>query len=247
MYPTGSLFLNLGSESHISVITRLCIRPSLGDKGETIFIPPSPLPPPETPVSLAFLSQINLCQDCKDPGELRPFPTSVSTGTPSSRVRIVVAKPRNVIRVYIEISAIVIHPLRTVDDALLRRSVHGRSISEISIETFTIFLGYVTTIFTRKVGVPVEFHVLGPVGRTPVSANPGLNFNPGFVFFLSKALPRIIFSILFGVSNHQILGKKNSSKFLLKFSYLRSNFALTLGYPNPASNNPALNYFHLER
>ena len=120
-----------------------------------------------------------------------------------------VAKPRNVIRVYIEISAIVIHPSRTVDDALLRRSVHGRSISEISIETFTIFLGYVTTIFTRKLGVPVEFHVPGPVVRTPVSANPRLNFNPGFVFFLSKALPRIIFSILFGVSNHQILGKKN--------------------------------------
>ena len=51
------------------------------------------------------------------------------------------------------------------------------------------------------------FIQLGPVVRTPVTA--GLNFNPGFVFFLSKALPRIIFSILFGVSNHQILGKKN--------------------------------------
>ena len=48
-----------------------------------------------------------------------------------------------------EISAIVIHPSRTVDDALPRSSVHGRSISEISIETFTIFLDYVTTIFTR--------------------------------------------------------------------------------------------------
>ena len=51
------------------------------------------------------------------------------------------------------------------------------------------------------------FIQLGPVVRTPVSE--GLNFNPGFVFFLSKALPRIIFSILFGVSNHQILGTKN--------------------------------------
>ena len=49
----------------------------------------------------------------------------------------------------------------------------------------------------------------GPVVRTPVSANPGLNFNPGFVFFLSKALSRIIFSILFRVSNHQIESKKN--------------------------------------
>ena len=49
----------------------------------------------------------------------------------------------------------------------------------------------------------------GPVVRTPVSANPGLNFNPGFVFFLSKALSQIIFSILFRVSNHQTVGKKN--------------------------------------
>ena len=35
----------------------------------------------------------------------------------------------------------------------------------------------------------------GPVVRTPVSANPGLYLNPGFFFFLSKALSRIIFSI----------------------------------------------------
>ena len=37
----------------------------------------------------------------------------------------------------------------------------------------------------------------GPVVRTPVGANPGLNFNPGFFFFLSKALYRIILSIFF--------------------------------------------------
>ena len=36
-----------------------------------------------------------------------------------------------------------------------------------------------------------------------------LNFNPGFFFFLSKALSWIIFSILFRVSNHQIVGKEN--------------------------------------
>ena len=50
---------------------------------------------------------------------------------------------------------------------------------------------------------------LGPVVRTPVSANPGLNFNPGFFFFLSKAHYRIIFSILFRVSSHQIVDKEN--------------------------------------
>ena len=49
----------------------------------------------------------------------------------------------------------------------------------------------------------------GPVVRMPVSTNPGLNFNPAFFFVLSKALSRTIFSILFRVSSHQIVGKKN--------------------------------------
>ena len=48
-------------------------------------------------------------------------------------------------------------------------------------------------------------NLLCPVVRTPVSANPGLNFNPGFFFFLSKAQLRIIFSILFRVSNNRIV------------------------------------------
>ena len=51
-----------------------------------------------------------------------------------------------------------------------------------------------------------------PVVRTLVGTNPGLNFNldVGFFFsFSSKALSRIIFHILFGVSNHQIVGKEN--------------------------------------
>ena len=59
---------------------------------------------------------------------------------------------------------------------------------------------------------------------------PGLNFNPSFFFFLSKALSRIIFSILFRVSNHQIVGKENFKKqiwftnesLLFKPSYLSS-------------------------
>ena len=37
--------------------------------------------------------------------------------------------------------------------------------------------------------------LLGPVVRTPVSANPGLNFNQGFFFFSSKALSQMIFYI----------------------------------------------------
>ena len=51
----------------------------------------------------------------------------------------------------------------------------------------------------------------------------------------------MIFSILFRVSNHQIVGKRIKLHLLFKLSYLSSNFALTLGYINPASNNPAQN------
>ena len=51
----------------------------------------------------------------------------------------------------------------------------------------------------------------------------------------------MIFSILFRLSNHQIVGKRTKLNLLFKLSYLSSNFALTLGYLNPASNNPAQN------
>ena len=39
-------------------------------------------------------------------------------------------------------------------------------------------------------------------------ANLGLNGNPGFFFFLSKALSRITFSILFRVSSHQVVASR---------------------------------------
>ena len=55
--------------------------------------------------------------------------------------------------------------------------------------------------------------VLGPVTRWWISANPGLDFNLGFLFFLSNTFSRIIFSILLKVSNHQIANKKNSTEF----------------------------------
>ena len=48
-----------------------------------------------------------------------------------------------------------------------------------------------------------------PVVRRPISTNPGLNFNPGLLFFSSKAFSRTIFSILFRVANHQIVHRKN--------------------------------------
>ena len=53
----------------------------------------------------------------------------------------------------------------------------------------------------------------GPVVRRTISANPGLNLNLGFPFVCSKALSRIIFSILFTASNHQIVVKKNKTEF----------------------------------
>ena len=63
----------------------------------------------------------------------------------------------------------------------------------------------------------------GPVNvQMPVSTNPALNFNLGFFFFLSKALSHIIFSILFRVSNHQIVGKENETEFA--FQALISEF-----------------------
>ena len=54
---------------------------------------------------------------------------------------------------------------------------------------------------------------LGPVVRRPISANPGLNFNPGFFFFCSKVFSRVISSLLFRASNHQIVGRKNKTEF----------------------------------
>ena len=46
---------------------------------------------------------------------------------------------------------------------------------------------------------------LGPVVRRPISTNPGLNFNLGFLIPLLKSLFGIIFSVLFKVSNSHTL------------------------------------------
>ena len=72
---------------------------------------------------------------------------------------------------------------------------------------------------------------LGPVVRRPFSTNPRLNVDTGFFFFCSKAFSGKIFSITI---NELLYAKR------IKLIYLNSNFALTLGYLNPALNNPAL-------
>ena len=83
------------------------------------------------------------------------------------------------------------------------------------------------------------FRDQGPVVRRRISANTGLNFNLDFFTPLFESLFGIISSILYRASNRQILIKKNYTEFLLKLSGLKSEFTLTLGYLNPALNNPA--------
>ena len=61
---------------------------------------------------------------------------------------------------------------------------------------------------------------LGSVVGRLISANPGLNFNSGFLTALLKSLFWIIFFILLKASNHQIVDKTNYNEF--------SSIALTL-------------------
>ena len=57
----------------------------------------------------------------------------------------------------------------------------------------------------------------GPVVKRPISANPGLNFNPSFFFFCSKVFSRVI-SSFFRASNHQIVGRKNKTEFAININ-----------------------------
>ena len=75
-----------------------------------------------------------------------------------------------------------------------------------------------------------------------MSTNTGLNFKLGFFSFCSKAFHRIIFSTIFRATNYQNVEKKIKLNLLFKVSYLNSNFPPTLGYLNPALNNPVQNY-----
>ena len=70
-----------------------------------------------------------------------------------------------------------------------------------------------------------------------ISPNPGLNFNPGFFISFSKVFLGK-FSLFF--LEHPMIklqAKIFELNFLSKFSDLKSNFTLTLGYLNPALNN----------
>ena len=88
----------------------------------------------------------------------------------------------------------------------------------------------------------VEEIVLGPVVQRPISPNPGLNFNPAFFISLFKSLLGK-FSLFF--LEHPMIklqAKRFELNFLWKFSGLKSNLTLTLGYFNPALNNPGQVY-----
>ena len=77
----------------------------------------------------------------------------------------------------------------------------------------------------------------GPVVRRPISANPGLNFNPGFFFFCSKIFSRVISSLLFGASNHQFVGTKNKTEFAS--SAFISEIKFRTNRETTTTNNPA--------
>ena len=49
----------------------------------------------------------------------------------------------------------------------------------------------------------------GPVVRRPISAYPGVKFNPRFFFLCLKAFSRITFSVILRASDHQLVDQKN--------------------------------------
>ena len=73
-----------------------------------------------------------------------------------------------------------------------------------------------------------------------LALNPGLNLTRVSFSFVQKHFLRQ-FSLTF--IEHRIINlltKRMKLNSLYKLSYLNSNFTLTLGYLNPALNNPAL-------
>ena len=82
---------------------------------------------------------------------------------------------------------------------------------------------YHTIPYRSTIPYPPPNNQAKPVIRRPVSANPGLNYNPNFIFFYSKA------SFSFR--------KKNFTEFAFQAFISDVKFHHNL---NPALNNPAL-------
>ena len=73
-----------------------------------------------------------------------------------------------------------------------------------------------------------------------LALNPGLNLTRVSISFVQKHFLGQ-FSLLFlRASNHQLVNKNNQTELLSKLPFLNSNFAIALGYFNPALNNSAL-------
>ena len=71
-------------------------------------------------------------------------------------------------------------------------------------------LAFVATVYELY-----EFIGLGPVVRRPISANSGVNFNPGFFIPLWSRLFEIISLFFFRASDNQILQKKKYAEFFV--------------------------------
>ena len=83
-----------------------------------------------------------------------------------------------------------------------------------SVLTCLYIANFIPVLKIERIRAVFEFiKNLGSVVRRPISAYPGLNFNPGLFFFSSKPFSRAIFSIIFRVANHQIVDKKNDTEF----------------------------------
>ena len=92
---------------------------------------------------------------------------------------------------------------------------------------------------TAELSIKVlRIEVQGPVFQKPISANPRLNFNLCFYIFLFDSLFGIIFSTLYGASNHQIVDKKNYTEFSLKASRAEIRFHTNPGLSKPSFEQP---------
>ena len=65
----------------------------------------------------------------------------------------------------------------------------------------------------RDVNDVTSLKALGPADQRPISTNSGLNFNPGFFFFCSKAFSWMIFSLVCRVSKHKIFDQTEIQEF----------------------------------
>ena len=72
---------------------------------------------------------------------------------------------------------------------------------------------YINTVSSSQVLGIAQNIVQSPVVQRPISNNPGLRFNLGFFVSFFKSLFQTIFSILFWASKHQIVEKKNYTKY----------------------------------